>query len=141
MEMKMVECKKHLAVVWFVGGGVLFFILFLQSIRGVYGDKVADAWGWLMPSIMPTLSLMIAVFVMDALNKSRQVQDVIADVFLFRLTFYLSIAYLVVALLTILLQPFSTSSPSEIMQLSHLWMGPFQGLVTASLGAFFMKNK
>lgn len=142
MELSMVKCKRRLAVVWFAGGGFLFFLVFLQSTLGAYGDNVADAWGWLMPSIMPTLSLMIAVFVTDMLDKRTQTQhNTGADAFFFRLTFYLSIAYLVVVLLTLLLQPFATLPPTELLKQSHLWMGPLQGLVTASLGAFFVKNK
>ncbi len=29
----------------------------------------------------------------------------------------------------------------ELMKLSNLWLAPFQGLVTASLGAFFVSKK
>lgn len=141
MELSMVKCKRRLAVVWFAGGGFLFFLVFFQSVLGAYDDKVTDAWGWLMPSIVPTLSLMIAVFVMDMLDKSTQAQHTAADAFFFRLTFYLSIAYLAIASLTIMLQPFAALAPTELLKQSHLWMGPFQGLVTASLGAFFVKKK
>jgi hypothetical protein len=30
--------------------------------------------------------------------------------------------------------------PLNLMTQSNLWLGPFQGLVTASIGAFFVKR-
>jgi hypothetical protein len=39
----------------------------------------------------------------------------------------------------VLLQPFSVLSPFELMSQSSLWLGPFQGLVSAAMGAFFIK--
>ena len=64
-----------------------------------------------------------------------------ADRFVFRLSFALSLTYLVVAALTVLMQPFAAVPPLELMKQSNLWLGPFQGLVAASLGAFFVKTE
>lgn len=137
MTLPMAKCKQRLAVLWFCGAGVLFFLMLSQTILGRYGDKSSEAWSWLLPTIMPTLSLMIGVLVMDALGRGIKIMEV--DVFLFKLTFGLSSAYLAAVLLIVLLQPLSTLSPFELMSQSNLWLGPFQGLVAAAMGAFFVK--
>lgn len=37
----------------------------LQSIFGKFGTRVEEAWAWFLPTIMPTLSLIIGVLVLD----------------------------------------------------------------------------
>jgi hypothetical protein len=137
MNLSMANCKRRLAALWFIGAGILFFILLGQAIMGRFGGRVGEAWSWLFPTILPTLSLMIGVLVMDALGHGVKTKEI--DAFLFRLTFWLSTAYLLAVLLVIALQPFSSLSPFDLMGQSNLWLGPFQGLVAASLGAFFVK--
>lgn len=135
MKKSMSQCKRRLATLWFVGAGLLFFVVFLQMVFGRYGDKAHEVWSWLLPTIMPTLSLAIGVLVIDALGKSASIAQI--DNFLYRITFGLSTAYLLAVLLIFFLQPFTSVSPLQLMQQSNLWLGPFQGLVAAGMGAFF----
>jgi H+/Cl- antiporter ClcA len=51
----------------------------------------------------------------------------------------LSMAYLVAVLLVIALQPLAPVPPLELMTQSNIWLGPFQGLVAGTMGAFFVK--
>ncbi len=136
-KISMSKCKKNLSTLWFLSAGILFFILIMQSILGHYGEQYREAWEWLLPNIIPTLSLIISVLVMDALGKSVKTESI--DSYMFKFTFSLSLIYLLTILITILLQPFSTISPIELMKRSILWLGPFQGLVSASIVAFFVK--
>lgn len=135
MTVSMPRCKRRLATAWFLGAGVIFFVVYLQTIFGRYGEKTTEVWSWLMPTIIPTLSLAIGVLVMDALGKGAKIAR--ADEFLFRLTLAISCAYLIAVLLLFLLQPFTDVPPLQLMQQSNLWLGPFQGLVAAGMGAFF----
>lgn len=135
MTESMHQCKRRLATLWFVGAGAIFFVVYLQMIFGRYGDKVGDVWSWVLPTILPTLSLAIGVLVMDALGKGAKVARI--DQFLYRLTFSLSCAYLIAVLLLFLLQPLSEVPALQLMQQSNFWLGPFQGLVAAGMGAFF----
>ncbi len=139
MQISWEKSKRRLAVLWFTGAGLIFLVLFIQSITGRYGEDVSEAWAWFLPTIMPTLSLIIGVLVLDATGNGEKLQTV--DRFFFRLSFSLSLIYLVAVSLTILLKPFSPSSAIELMKQSNLWLGPFQGLVSGSLGAFFFKGK
>jgi hypothetical protein len=53
----------------------------------------------------------------------------------------LSTFYLTVVFLTILLQPWLTPEPHEVMKQSNLWLAPLQGLVAAVLGAFYTSTR
>lgn len=135
----MAKCKKRIAILWFFCAGTLFFIVLLQTILGRYGTQANEAWGWLLPTVMPTLSLIVGVLVAETLGKVAQKKYV--DRFIFRLTFGLSAVYFCVVALTILLQPFTSLPSLELMKQSNLWLGPLQGLVSASLGVFFLRGE
>ena len=132
------KCKRRFAVLWFSYSGVIFTLVVVQSIFGHYGDYINDAWSWVLPNLLPSLSLIIGVLVMDTLGKGVKIPTV--DKFFFRLSYILSVFYLVLVSLTIFIQPFTYLSAIELMSLSNLWLGPFQGLVSASLGAFFIRG-
>jgi len=130
-------CKKRLSALWFLVGAFLFIIVVIQSMLDRYGDRVEDAWKWFLPTIMPTLSLIVGVLVIDI--KSSEKVTKMVDGFLFWLAFCLSAIYLVIVALTFFIQPFTTTPLLELMHRSNLWLGPLQGLTSASLGAFFVK--
>lgn len=138
MKLLMTKCKLRLLVLWFSISGFLVSILFLQTILGRYGDRYNEAWGWLMPNIMPMLFLILSVFVMEWSGKS--IEEKYVDSLVYKLVFILSTVYLIAVSVTILLQPYLTLSPLDFMKKSNLWLGPFQGLVSASLGIFFIKK-
>ena len=133
------RCKRSLATLWMLGAAAIFAVMLTQSFFGHYGDDLASAWGWVLPTILPTLSLIIGVLVAGAVRPHETARKV--DRFLFRLSIGLSVAYLLVVLATILIQPISPLPPPELMRQSHLWLAPFQGLVTGCLGAFFIRRE
>jgi hypothetical protein len=139
MKISTAKCKKRLATLWLLSSLLLFFLLILQTIFGHYEDNISEAWGWLLPTVMPTLSLIISVLVMDALGKGVTIKTV--DRFLYRISFALSSVYLLLVALAILLQPFTPLSPLRLMNQSNLWLGPLQGLVAASMGVIFVKKE
>lgn len=138
MQISTLKCKKALALLWFVGGGAFFLFMLFQTIFQRYGNRVDEAWSWFFPTIMPTLSFMLGVFVMEALHKGDTRPTV--DRFVFLLSFGLSLVYLLAVALVLLLQDFA-DSPFEVMTQSNLYLGPWQGLVAASLGAFFVQHQ
>ncbi|MCI5218089.1 MAG: hypothetical protein D3914_02595 [Candidatus Electrothrix sp. LOE2] len=144
MRIPIANTKKRLTIIWFTGSGFLFALLLLQTIFGKYGTEISeikDPWGLMLPTFIPTLSLIIGVLVSDATGSQDSEETATVDQFFFRLSCFLSIAYLVTVILTILLSPFAKLSLLELMKLSNLWLAPFQGLVTAALGAFFVSKK
>ena len=142
--MQMVLCKKWLAGVWFSLAAILFLIMVTTTTVGAYQDQdIAEGvWSWFLPSVMPTISLMIAVLVAD--NQGNVTQPRTADRFLFFLSLGLSAFYLLLLVLVIFLQPVTNTfvdAPLEGFKKSNLWLGPLQGLVAAALGAFFINRE
>jgi hypothetical protein len=140
MRLPIRKCKVWLASIWFLGTGVIFVILFFQSVGGVYEPLTKDVWEWFLPNLMPTLSLIVGILALDAVGKVIQKQTV--DRFFFRLTLGLSGCYLILMVVTIL-SLLRWPGPNEkiaFLKMSSLWLGPFQGLVTASLGVFFVNK-
>lgn len=139
MKISMSIAKKRIATVWFSFGGFLFIIMFIQTLGEHYGAKVNEAWSWFLPTIFPTLSLIIAVLISDAKEINNTQKYV--DKFLFHLTMIVSIVYLLLIFLVIFIDPLSPNiSNIELMKLSGLGLGPFQGIVIACLGVFFSKQ-
>ena len=142
MRIPVTDSQKRLVFIWFSGSGFLFALLLLQTMLGKYGSEALEAWGVMLPTFVPTLFLIIGTLIADATRETDSDEIVTIDRFFFRLAEFLSIAYLATVILTILLSPFSKLSQLELIKLSNLWLTPFQGLVIAALGAFFVsKNK
>ena len=133
------KAKKHLAVLWYLYGGVLFIIFFLQSLSGKYGTQVQDAWSWFLPTILPSLTLITGVLVADALQANPVTRNI--DRFIYTLTLAVSAIYLILVSLVIFLQPFFSNDPFVLMKSSNFGLAPFQGIVTACIGVFFTKKE
>lgn len=136
--MRMSVAKNRLAVVWLVGAGLSFAVVFMQTLLGKYGDHTEEAWAWLLPTVMPTASLIIGVFISEVVGVARK--PIIVNSFVYRLAFGLSAIYLAAVLMTLLAIPLSDFGPTTLMEKANLGLGPFQGLVTAALGAFFVNK-
>ena len=134
--MNMRSARQTLTVVWFAGAACVFLVLLIQSFSGHYGDNVQAAWGWYLPSIMPTLSLMVTAWFSD----SDATGEKALDPFAYRGALVLSAAYLVVLMTTIFASPFTAMTDLQLMQLSHLWLAPIQSLVMLAVGYFFARK-
>jgi hypothetical protein len=139
MQMGTRKAKWILAGIWLAGSALVFLILVAQSLLNYYEPKTQDAWGWFLPTVVPTLSLIIAVLVADQLSGSTTEESANQPAgAMFWLGAGLSTFYLVLVALSVLVQPFlPQTSPLEILRRSNLWLGPVQGLTVAALGVFF----
>ena len=141
MRILVTDTRKRLMSIWFTGSGLVFALLLVQTILGKYGDQARDAWGVILPTFVPTLFLLIGILIAEAVGNANDFDVIVtSDRFFFRLADFLSITYLTTVLLLILLSPFSRLSQLELLKLSSLWLTPFQGLVSAALGAFFVSG-
>ncbi|MGD2115815.1 MAG: hypothetical protein PVG07_12220 [Acidobacteriota bacterium] len=139
--MDLYKAEWRLAVLWLVATGVVLLVLVGQSYFGLYVDHVQDAWAWFLPTVMPTLSLIIGVLVAEGLRESREARRL--DPRLFHLATALSALYLLLVLVSVLAAGLlAHRTPSiELLQRSNLWLGPVQGLVAASLGVVFRRSE
>lgn len=134
------QAKWRMTTIWLAGSVLVFLILVGQSLAGYYEPRTQDAWSWFLPTVMPTLSLMVGTLVADYRRERPEEVARPKPVGgpLFGLAAGLSLLYLLLVALSILIQPFlSQTSPLELMQRSNLWLGPLQGLTAGALAAFF----
>jgi hypothetical protein len=127
--------RTRLATTWLGGSAIVVILVVIQSLLGKYGEKTQDAWGWLLPTIMPTLGMVVSVLGYAALDPVMSRFDVRKS--FFQIALWLSAFYLLLILLTILIQPFTGTDPIALMHTSNLWLGPCQGLVGSALGVLF----
>jgi hypothetical protein len=130
--------QRRLAMVWLTGAGILLLLMIVQTMFGRYGPQASRAWSWLLPTVLPTLSLIVGAVAYEA---RRQPASATVDRFAYRVALWLSVAYLALVLVTQLMQPVTGLSPLAMMDLSSLWLGPVQGLVGIALGVFFVSRE
>jgi hypothetical protein len=136
---EMAKGKRTLATIWLSVGGFLLIVVFIQTILGHYGDKANEAWSWLLPVVLPTLSLIVGVLVSDSTGKGVPTKTV--DGFVFRLSVIISVIYLLCAASVVFLSPLVKTPVLEMMKISNLGLGPMQGLVSACIGIFFTSKE
>jgi hypothetical protein len=122
-----------------LASGLSALILAIQAILGRFGSDASEVIGWLMPNVLPTLSLMTALVRTDALRPGGDDQPVRPLFASF--AFWGSVVYLGTILCTILVEPFTNYQPLELLKLSNLWLGPLQGLVVSSIGILFISER
>lgn len=149
MKQKMValeDARWALGKTWFIGAGLIAALLIFQSLAGVYEGRVQAVWGWAVPNIMPTLSLMLGVFAAAALQENVESDSMRVRRPFFRLALGLSVFHLIVVAGTILAQPFlgtiagAGANPMTLFDMSNIWLGVLQGMVAAILGALFFSK-
>jgi hypothetical protein len=131
--------RNRLAAVWLIGSGIVLLLVVIQALLGRFGADTQEAFGWLLPTLLPTLSMIVTVLTYTALDP-RLLEAVVRKSF-FQLALWLSLFYLFLILLTIAIQPFTPIPPLELIRLSNLWLGPVQGLAASAIGILFVTKK
>lgn len=134
--------RTRLAAVWLIGALLIFSLVIYQSVAHVYADRAQDVWQWLLPTLLPTLTMMLTVAGTTAFMSGAS--DAIVRSSFYRVALLLSVFYLVLILFTILSLPaFNRTVDREIEALhgANLWIGPIQGIVASALGVLFASKK
>jgi hypothetical protein len=127
----------RLMILWLIGSSPSFVLLLTRTL-GENSLNIQKQWGWLLASLMPTLSLVIGTYAAAA---HQNQSDKSADKTFFRVTLGLSVAYLLIVTLALIFCEFDRESPMKTLDNISLVIGPLQGLVSASLGVFFVSQK
>jgi hypothetical protein len=138
-KISMDKAKKIISLPWFIISGLLFTVIFFQSLIGFYGEKVNDVWSWFLPTVLPTLSLIISVIVSDAITVEKELKKV--NYFVFIISLIVSIFYLLSISVVILGGPIFGFTLLGIMKVSNFGLSPLLGVVTLCLGVFFIKKE
>jgi hypothetical protein len=132
------QAKKRLAKLWFILGGSLFILMLALTLNGKFEEFTDKAWGWFFPNVLPTLSLMISVFLFDQSSSEANTKEL--EIFYFQIAFYISLFYLCILFIIILTSPITGKPMLDQMEQSSLYLGPIQGLVAGAVGLFFIKE-
>jgi hypothetical protein len=130
--------QQRLALAWLLGGVVVFLLALMRSSSSPPAVQPEDAWGWALPGILPTLSLIVSTVVLE----SKGQDQVTVDRFAYRISLALSAFYLL-SMAGILVIPvfLRLNDQAAMLRSSKLWLGPLQGLVGIALGAFFVSRE
>ena len=134
--------RTRLAGLWIVGSLLIFSLVIYQSLASVYADRVQDVWEWLLPTLIPTLTMIVTVAASTAFMSSASSAVVRRN--FYRIALGLSVFYLVLILFTILSLPAFNrivSTQIDSLHTSNLWIGPIQGIVASALGVLFASKK
>jgi hypothetical protein len=128
--------QMKLAILWLVGSGVPLFFMLLLSLENFWGGKDQEAWGWLLPAVIPILTLIVgSVATSGEQNKNKDVPKLT-----YRIACWLSIFYLFAVIFTLGIAPFHADHLDPLHKSS--WMlGALQGLVGTSMGVFFSSSR
>ena len=132
------SARNRLAVLWCSFTAVILVTLVLLSFTSAFeingSDKTEDAWDWFLPTIMPSLSLVVSGLTsVTAPLHGRGVR-----ISSYRFAMGVSTFYLSLAIIPILIEPFTQYSILALLKRSHLWLGPLQGVVTPAIGYLFL---
>lgn len=130
--------RKLITVLWFVGFALNFVLFLLQNWNGAYAGSNKDAWAWFLPTVIPSVSLIVGTIIYDSVKNTPGKTRV--DRFPLWLTFSISLLYLLTLLATIGAAPNFNGGekPLAFLQSSSVYLNPLQGLVGITLGAFFV---
>ena len=135
MKTQMNICQTRLMIVWVSGCVFLLLIAWLQILFGHYGENGRDVIEWLLPAIIPTLSLVVGVWANNALKKSKSTEKV--GIGIYRAVLLVSILYLAFIGMIFAIQPMIARPPLEVVKDSGLILTPLQGVMCAFIGIFF----
>jgi hypothetical protein len=130
--------QRRLLLIWLLGATPAVVLLLARTF-GPNADEIERIWAWLLPSVMPTLSLVVGTYAATALTESPDTKSV--ELLFFRVAATLSVAYLAIVTLAIWLYPLSPQPATKTLERVGLVLGPVQGLVSACLGVFFISHK
>lgn len=134
----MFKCQTKLMLAWVVGCAILLIVAWLQIILGHYGENGQDVIEWLLPAIIPTLSLVTGVWANNSLKKVKSKKQVGKGIY--RAVLAISIFYLIFIAMIFAIQPMVARPPIEVMKDSSLILAPLQGVMCAFIGIFFNQS-
>lgn len=129
------KARHFLAGIWFLGALFPFTLIVAQTILGRHGNTIQEVWAWFVPTILPTLSLMLGVIGSSALIPERDTRRV--KPFFFRLSVGLSLTYITILSATLLLEPFSPTGGIKLYGISNYWLSPIQSLALGTMTVLF----
>lgn len=142
----MTKYKIIISSLWW-GAGLLILLLFLwlTANPAVFGNQTDKAIDWIIPHLIPTLTLTGAVaFVQRGAEPAPPPTDQMKHAFL--LTMAISIVYLLVLAGALVLSISGAPAQTENGVIDRLYgwnkiLGVIQGLAASAIGVFFIRSE
>ena len=138
----MEHLQSRLTMIWFIGAGLILFVMIGMSVGGQFGNQTQGVWEWLTPNIMPTLGAIVSTLTATALQQDlpdRQVRREFSTILQILSIFYL------LHLLVFILGKQSFSMDTEhwmaLLHLSSFWLSILQAVMVPMLGVVFLTKK
>jgi len=126
-------------MLWFSGSLAIFLVFGVQTITGVYSPDEQRAWGWLVPLVAPILTLLGSFYFATAFKKDDD--RIVEKKHIYYMCLSWSAAYLGVIFCIICSYAFAPDYIFTLFEASSIFLGVFQGIVTAFLVTFFATER
>ena len=140
--MTKITAQKRLTALWFISSALLAVLFIAFTVLNRFGPHDTEAWQWYSQNIVPTLTLIVGSFYAAATQEEATSPPV--DIFYYRVCYYISLFYLLALFATVLAAPFAQNVAQltmlDLLNNSKIYLTVFQGLVSCSLGVFFVKS-
>lgn len=134
------KVQNMLTLVWVVWGAALAMIVFVYDLSGrIQDDESVLAWQWYAKTILPYMTLVVGALLASSKKHNMETET---PILVFRVTVFLSVLYLLFSTSVLVARPLQLSfSPTiQLLASSSLYLSLFSGMVTASLGYFFVST-
>ena len=127
----------HIAALWYCWSGVLALFLLLRLGQ----QNLSDLLQWLLPNLLPTLTLVGAVALVAPSPASAAVPaDKEALKFASRIALGISAFYLLALTIASVTGVLALDKMTDTLKPYNFLLGPMQGLVASTLGVFFARR-
>lgn len=134
MKISIVTGQRRLAILWGAGSFLGLLVLVIETYGKVWGSLAPEAFGWFLPMVVPTLTLIVGSVVAEQTKEIPSTSEVTP--LAFWVTFWVSAAYLTFITVAVISTAWD-DTPISVLKTSSLWLSPLQALVGGSIGVFF----
>lgn len=132
------DCQRKLLLVWAVLGSTASIIVLVQTAPGgVYHTNASDVWDWFLPTLIPTLSLMVGTVAAEVRTPDP---DATVDDLAYRVALWASVLYLALVI-GLLLAYAQSGTPVTDLKGSSKLVSSVYGIVGVTLGTFFVSKR
>jgi hypothetical protein len=140
--MKMIslsKAKEHLVKLWTIGFLLLFLFFFLQTVTQRYVGITNEAWGWFLPHLLPTLTIIIGGYFFDVNRKDATINIIPATSF--KISYVISVSYFIIVFIIIFSYRNVNGNILEYYQSYNVVLSAIQSLISGSVVFLFTKQK
>ena len=137
---KTYKVQQILTYIWLFWSALLALVIFVYYLSGrIQGEESVLAWQWYAKTVLPYMTLVVGALLASSKRHDAEAET---SILVFRVTTLVSVLYLLISTGVLLARPlqFSFLPTVQLLTSSSLYLSLFSGMVTASLGYFFVSS-